>query len=144
MSGGARVTSSPRKRTRPEVARSSPDSKLRRVDLPAPFGPMMACTVPRSTRRVTPSTAASAPKRRVSPSVSRSTSATAALQEPGDPAREEEDDRDQGRAERRPVEGPFPSQEHGHQDQPGLAPAELRGIHEAVQGGVEISRQPGE
>src|SRR6266851_90051 len=168
-SGGARVTSAPRKRTRPEVARSSPERRLSSVDFPAPLGPMMAWTLPRSKRSETPSTAVSPPKRRVSASVSRSAPASAMLfpQEPGQTAREEEDhchdhrtdervpvrgyalakvlqQAEQERAEHRPVESAFPSQKHGHQHEPRLPPAEERRVDEAVQRGVEIAGQPGQ
>src|SRR2546422_6427833 len=66
----------------PAVARSSPESTLRKVDFPAPLGPMTACTRPRSKASETPSTAASAPKRRVRSCVWRMVSAITA-QQPG-------------------------------------------------------------
>src|SRR5712675_1229491 len=106
-SGLAVVTSSPRKRTRPAVARSSPERRLRKVDLPAPLGPMTACTRPSSKASETSFTAESAPNRRVSCSVWSSGSATgAALQEAGEAAGEEEDHRDhQDRDQRVPMLG---------------------------------------
>src|SRR4051812_28291515 len=74
----------------PEVARSSPESRRRSVDLPAPLGPMMACTAPASTESETPSTAAMAPKRRQSAEVCKSGSATLSPQQPGKSRRCEE------------------------------------------------------
>src|SRR5207248_7474160 len=103
-SGGARVTSSPRKRTRPEVVLSSPERRLRKVDLPAPFGPMMAWTAPASMRKEIPATAASAPKRRVSASVSSNASTTGSPQQAREPAGKREDGGDgDGADERVPV-----------------------------------------
>src|SRR5713226_7221996 len=163
--GGDRVTSFPRKRTAPEVARNSPERRLRKVDLPAPLGPMTACT-PSGWKAIdTPSTAASAPKRRESCFVSSSASAMARRQESRDSPREKEDDRDHHRshdrdpvigdalsivlqkgeqegAQDRPVEGALAAEEHGHEHQPRFAPAKERGIDEAVERRIEISRQP--
>src|SRR5215475_7407430 len=94
-SGEARVTSRPRKRTRPEVARSSPERRLRKVDFPAPFGPITACTRPSSNASETSFTAPSAPKRRVRFSVRKRGSATgASWQEAREALGEEENDRD--------------------------------------------------
>ena len=41
------VMSSPLKTMRPLVGRSTPVRQLKKVLLPAPFGPMMACVLPR-------------------------------------------------------------------------------------------------
>src|SRR5205814_1318444 len=166
-SGGARVTSSPRKRTRPEVVLSSPERRLRKVDLPAPFGPMMAWTAPASMRKEIPATAASAPKRRVSASVSSNASTTGSPQQAREPAGKREDGGDgdgadervpvrgpllsevlehaeEDRAERGPVQGPLASEEHGDEDEPGLPPAEDGRIDESVQGRVEDAGEAGE
>src|SRR6218665_1981420 len=51
--------------TWPEVGGISPESRLVRVDLPAPLGPITACMQPRHSCTDTPLTAASPPKRRV-------------------------------------------------------------------------------
>src|SRR5260370_37402381 len=164
-SAGARVTSSPRKETRPEVARNSPERRLSSVDFPAPLGPMTACTRPRSNESETRSTAASAPKRRVSCSVRSSASAIRAphrLEQAGHTAREEEDDGDhqhcherapvvgeplavvleegeQERAQRRTVERPLASEEHGDAEECRLPPAEERGGDEAIECRVEVA-----
>src|ERR1700682_6058185 len=58
------VMSSPRRRTVPAEALSSPDRRLTSVDLPAPLGPMMACMLWSPSSSVTPSTAVNPPKRR--------------------------------------------------------------------------------
>src|ERR1044072_7973475 len=52
--------------------------RLSSVVLPAPFGPMRPCTVPRRTARSTASTAKRPPKRRVTPRTSSSHSPCAA------------------------------------------------------------------
>src|SRR5580704_11356940 len=60
--GPARVTSSPSKTMRPEVGKVSPARQLKKVDLPAPFGPirpMISCS---STARSAPDTARKLPK----------------------------------------------------------------------------------
>src|SRR5260221_8417439 len=166
-SGDTRVTSLPLTRTLRELARSSPESRLSSVDLPAPLGPMTAWISPRSNASETESTAASAPKRRDKADVSRSGSATRASQQAGEPARQEEhyrdhesaDDRvpvrrhllavvlheaEQERAQRRPVERALPAQEHRHQQQARLAPGKVRGVDESVERRVEVAGQPGQ
>src|SRR5947209_4432256 len=150
---------------RPELAFNSPESRLRKVDLPAPFGPMMAWTAPVSMRKETSATAASAPKRRVSASVSRNASATGPPEQSREPAGKREDrGNGDGADERVPVRGPLlaevleQSQEHGpergpvqrslasEQDgdehQPGLPPPEDGRIDESVERGVENAGQP--
>src|SRR5437867_3229256 len=82
----------------PAVARSSPESTLRNVDFPAPLGPMTACTRPRSKASETPSTAASAPKRRDRSCVWRMVSPIAA-QQSRHAAGEEEHDGNHHRAD---------------------------------------------
>src|SRR5215471_850315 len=71
--GGRRVISWSLKSTDPESAVKNPVTTLKNVDLPAPFGPMMACSRPGSTTRSTPSTARREPKALVSARVRRST-----------------------------------------------------------------------
>src|SRR5256885_8614366 len=93
-SGGARVTLRPSRRICPEVAGNSPDSRLRNVDLPAPFGPITACTSAGANDSDTPSTAARAPKRRESCLVSSTASAMRFSEEPGDAAGKEDHHRD--------------------------------------------------
>jgi hypothetical protein len=69
--GGSPATSSPFRKMRPPVGRSTPVTQLKKVLLPAPLGPMIARISPRGTVRLTLSTAVSPPKRMVSPSVRR-------------------------------------------------------------------------
>src|SRR4051812_28958535 len=61
------VMSVPASRIVPSDGASSPDSMLTSVDLPAPLVPITACTSPRRSSIDTALTAASPPKRRVSP-----------------------------------------------------------------------------
>ena len=65
------VMSSPLKTMRPPVGRSTPVRQLKKVLLPAPFGPMMARTSSRATSKLTWLSAARPPKRTVSSSVVR-------------------------------------------------------------------------
>src|SRR5579883_1515806 len=65
------VMSSPLNRMRPEEGRRTPVRQLKKVLLPAPFGPMMARTSSRASSKLTPLSAASPPKRTVSRSVRR-------------------------------------------------------------------------
>ena len=74
---GRPVISSPLKTMRPPVGRSTPVKQLKKVLLPAPFGPMIAHTSSRRTAKLIWLSAASPPKRTVSISV-RSTGADAA------------------------------------------------------------------
>src|SRR5579883_3071006 len=55
-----------RRKSRPDVGAISPASRLKSVVFPAPFGPMIACSVPSCTSRSTLSTATVPPKRLVS------------------------------------------------------------------------------
>src|SRR6478672_1821694 len=71
-SGGSPAMSSPLNRTRPEEGRSTPVTQLKKVLLPAPFGPMIARTCPRSTATFTLSSAVSPPKLLRSPALSES------------------------------------------------------------------------
>ena len=47
--GGSPVRSSPSNTMRPEVGAITPVTQLKKVDFPAPFGPMMARISPRGT-----------------------------------------------------------------------------------------------
>src|SRR5262245_17768672 len=69
--GGSPVMSSPRKMIRPAVGRITPVTQLKNVDLPAPFGPMMARISPGCTVMQRLSSAVSPPKRTVTPSTRR-------------------------------------------------------------------------
>src|ERR1700756_554080 len=66
---GSPVMSSPLNRMRPEVGLSTPVKQLKKVLLPAPFGPMMAHTSSRLTSKLTLDSAASPPNRTVNSSV---------------------------------------------------------------------------
>src|SRR5215831_5627387 len=117
--GGAPVMSLPSSSTCPASGRRCPVRRLKKVDLPAPLGPITAAISPRATARLTPSTA-------VKPSKAlrmERTSSMAALrlrcrprlltpaarrfrQRADDPAGEDEEKDDQHRAEHeRPVFG---------------------------------------
>src|SRR6185437_6359352 len=63
-SGEARVTSVPSKRTRPPVGWRSPERQLKKVDLPAPFGPMRPTISPASSVSSAPDRARKLPKAR--------------------------------------------------------------------------------
>ena len=69
--GGSPVMSSPSKMIRPVVGRITPVMQLKNVDLPAPFGPMMARISPGCTVMQTLLSAVSPPKRTVRPSTRR-------------------------------------------------------------------------
>src|SRR3989442_4267749 len=69
--GGSPAMSSPLNTIRPLVGRSTPVRQLKKVDFPAPFGPMIPRISPRGTERVTLLTAARPPNRTVSASVLR-------------------------------------------------------------------------
>src|ERR1700681_4817856 len=89
-SGVQLVMSSPRMRTVPAEALSSPDSRLTRVDLPAPLGPMMAWMLWSANSSATPSTAINPPKRRVRFAVERiGSDIVVLLANAGAPARHE-------------------------------------------------------
>src|SRR5882762_9217678 len=64
---GSPVMFSPAKMTAPAVGLSTLVIRLNTVDLPAPFGPMTARTLPASRLMSTASTATNAPKRRTNP-----------------------------------------------------------------------------
>ena len=65
--GGSVVTSSPKKRTVPDVGGKSPVTQLSNVVLPAPFDPSTARRSPGRTLSVMSVKAASAPKSRLTP-----------------------------------------------------------------------------
>src|SRR2546428_693758 len=54
------------------------------------------------------------------------------------------DEREQQRSQRGPVQRAPAAEQDGDEDQPGLAPAELGGVDEAVQRSVEVSRETGQ
>src|SRR5882672_5085183 len=109
--GATPVTSRPLSVTRPRSGRRWPVIKLKRVVLPAPFGPMIAPMLPRGASKLTPPTATKPPK-----IFTRSrTSSTAGPPEQapreraesaGDPSGEPEQEHDQhGAQHERPVLG---------------------------------------
>src|SRR3954452_1428309 len=61
-SGVARVTSTPSNMMRPVVGSASPARQLKKVDLPAPFGPIRPMISPSSMERSAPATARRLPK----------------------------------------------------------------------------------
>ncbi len=60
----SRLMSRPSSRTWPEVGGSTPVSRLTKVVLPAPFGPIRACRAPTGSEKVTSLVATRPPKRR--------------------------------------------------------------------------------
>src|SRR6185295_12711031 len=88
---------------RPVLGAISPASWQISVVLPAPFGPMMACSSPAVTSSVTLSEATTPPKRLVRPSIRSSASATAViLQDAVDAAAREQHNAEQHRAKNDP------------------------------------------
>src|ERR1700730_9625866 len=84
----------------PASDRNSPASWPTRVVLPAPFGPITACSSPGLTSSVIASAATIPPKRFDSPSTASKTSAPARPHdEPVNPAAREQHDQQQERAE---------------------------------------------
>src|SRR5258707_4005615 len=81
VSAGALVTSTPSKTMRPSLGRKSPAMQLKKVDLPAPLGPMRPTISPASTCRSAPATALKLPKAFATFSALSSTAALAALVE---------------------------------------------------------------
>src|ERR1700730_2647922 len=69
LCGGVPAMSRPSNTMRPAVGAICPLSRLKKVVLPAPLGPITECRAPSSTSRVTALTAVSAPNSLVSPSV---------------------------------------------------------------------------
>src|SRR5665213_31492 len=86
--------SAPRKRIVPAVGRASPDRQLKKVLLPAPFGPIRPSSSPASSIRSAPSTARNAPNALTMPLASSSTARPPAGQPPAfrQPARTEAGD----------------------------------------------------
>src|SRR5665213_3042675 len=74
--------SAPRKRIVPAVGRASPDRQLKKVLLPAPFGPIRPSSSPASSIRSAPSTARNAPNALTMPLASSSTARPPAGQPP--------------------------------------------------------------
>ena len=70
--GGRPVMSCPLSVTRPVSGRSCPPTMLKVVDLPAPFGPMIASISPADNAKVTSFAATTPPKRLLSPSAASS------------------------------------------------------------------------
>src|SRR5512145_2214769 len=69
--GGSRSMRRPSRWTAPPEGRSRPETRLSRVVLPAPLGPMRPCTSPWATWKLASSTARTPPKARsTSPSSS--------------------------------------------------------------------------
>src|SRR5262249_47066363 len=92
--------SRPSKRTAPESGAISPVSCPINVLLPAPFGPMMACSSPGGIASEMPSEATTPPKRLVRFSIARRASATArALQQTIDAATSEQHHQQEQRPE---------------------------------------------
>ena len=120
---GRRVMSSPPNRMRPASGASSPEIWLISVVLPAPFGPITACSSPGRTSSVTSSVTRRPPKflREVLDAqdrLSHGTSSAAARQTPSRPPRREHRDQHQQRPEDHlPVLGearqPFLDQQEG-------------------------------
>src|SRR2546421_5739932 len=82
---------------RPASVGSTPEIWPMSVVLPAPFGPISACTSPRVTSRVTSSVATTPPKRLLTP---RSSSMAAPPEEPGNTLGRQHDDGEQHDAHR--------------------------------------------
>src|SRR3954466_13425145 len=96
-SGGKRVTSLPANATLPDVTGRSPVRQLKKVDLPAPLGPIRPSTSPSSTDTDAPSTALKAPNALVTLRASISTAHLAAFEQREQPARQEAGDDDDDR-----------------------------------------------
>src|SRR5262249_53781988 len=102
---------------RPASGAISPASWLISVVLPAPFGPMIACSSPCGTASAIASEATTPPKRLLRPSISKSASATA---HPGEQtvnaaAREQHDQQEQRTENDLPVFGDAREQLFQHQ-----------------------------
>src|SRR5437660_2573862 len=94
--------SAPLKRMRPLSVASTPEICPMSVVLPAPFGPMRACTSPRTTSSVTSSVATTPPKRLDTPRSSSIASFLLFAKEAGDTLRRKHDDGQQHDAHREP------------------------------------------
>src|SRR5579863_7059292 len=92
--------SPPSKRTAPPCGAISPARRPMSVVLPAPFGPITACSSPGGTASVIASAATTPPKRLLRPSICNSGSATqTAPKQSGDPAVHVDRDQEQERTE---------------------------------------------
>src|SRR4051794_30933231 len=91
-SGGFFETSWPAKETMPEVSGRSPVRQLKKVDLPAPLGPIRPRMSPSSTDTEASSTALKAPNALVTFLASISTAHLAAFEQREEPARQEAGD----------------------------------------------------
>src|SRR3954452_16597745 len=84
---------------RPPLGRMSPDTTLRSVVFPAPFGPMRPWTSPLRTTKLTPSSAWTPPKERSIFSTESDIPAGTEVANPGgqrrEPVRDEEDHREE-------------------------------------------------
>src|SRR5689334_14175451 len=122
------VTSSPANVMRPPSGRRFPASWPMKVVLPAPFGPMIACVSPSRTSKSMPSVARSAPKL----FVSFRTSSIGFVEDAGEAAPEEEDRKDEQRAEDHlPVLGPAREQVLEEEQREGAEHRSCRARHAA-------------
>src|SRR5262252_9680716 len=145
---GRAVMSLPPKRTWPASGTSSPVSWPIKVVLPAPFGPMIACSSPRSTASEMRSEATTPPNRLVNPSISSSGSAMVGsgdesgaartvrngrpLEQAGDAAaRKQHDQQQQGAENDLPVLGDAGQELFQHQQADGAEQRAERGAHAA-------------
>src|SRR5574343_1175876 len=96
---GRRVRSRPAKWTLPESGCSAPETWWMKVVLPAPLGPISACTSPALTLKLTAFSASTAAKRRESWRTSSSGSAMALPEQGGNALGGKEDDGQQEQAE---------------------------------------------
>src|SRR5258708_14925363 len=96
--GLRRVTSTPLKTMRPTSVGSTPEICAMRVVLPAPLGPISACTSPRMTSSVTSSVATTPPKRLETPR----SSSMGFLQQSGDALGRQHHDGEQHNADGEP------------------------------------------
>src|SRR5579885_2621391 len=143
-SGAARVMSTPLKRMRPSVGARSPAMQLKKVDLPAPFGPIRPTISPASTESEASASATKPPKDLETLSVSSS------MEDPGrEPppelqqaagleAREDHDNaavEDEGESAGAAERG---DDDHLHGDQD---PEAALGVHEPDLEGIERARR---
>src|SRR5262245_52132742 len=169
--GAMPVTSRPPRCTLPESARRWPVMRLNSVDLPAPFGPMMATISRRSTARLTPSIAATPPNERRRLRTSSMTAGAESRARGGeradDPAGEREqerhqhdaederpvlrdrsdlvvEERERGGADRRAPEAPHPAEDRHDQHLGGLRPVREVGEDAAVEDAEERPGEAGE
>src|SRR5688500_10517937 len=169
--GATPVMSFPSSRTAPASGRRWPVMRLKKVVLPAPFGPMMAAIWPCVTVRLTPPTA-------WKPSKALRISRTSSTTRPQDPAADdggrpgqaagehEEQDHQDGaqherpvlgvggdllvqqeqdeRADRGTVEDAHPAEQRHDEHLGGLRPVREVREHAAVEDAEEAAREPGE